>query len=112
VPFIALAPEDHARQRMTQMFDAAGSRPQIVVETPNSATICALAAEGIGIGLVNPAAAEGYLSTELRFRPFEPEVFFTSYLLFRPDAQKGQLVKQFIGNLMDARRGKLDGIHL
>lgn len=107
VPFIALAPEDHARQRMAQIFESRGSHPQIVVETPNSSTICALALAGVGIGLVNPAAADGYAERGLLFKPFEPEVYFTSYLLFRPDAQKARLVKQFVDRLMKARTVKL-----
>ena len=56
VPFVALAPEDRARARMAQVFNAAGVRPNIVVETPFSGTVCALALEGAGIGLVNPGA--------------------------------------------------------
>jgi DNA-binding transcriptional LysR family regulator len=43
VPFIALSPEDRARARLTAALEAAGSKPQIVVETPFSATVCALA---------------------------------------------------------------------
>jgi hypothetical protein len=60
--------------------------------------------EGVGVGIVNPAAALGFPERGLLFRPFEPEVYFKSYLLFRPDAQKAQLVKQFVGELMKARQ--------
>jgi DNA-binding transcriptional LysR family regulator len=102
-PFIALAPEDQARARMTRAFDAAGVRPDIVVETPFSATVCALALEGVGIGLVNPGAAEGYPERGLILRPFEPEVHFRTFLLFRPDTQKSLLVKHLVGALLDAR---------
>ena len=104
VPFIALAPEDRARERMTRVFDEANVKPQVVVETPSGSTICALALEGVGVGLVNPAAADGFEERGLIFRRFEPEVYFKSYLLFRPDAQKSQLVKQFVGELLKARR--------
>ncbi|MBY0511949.1 MAG: hypothetical protein K2P94_17575, partial [Rhodospirillaceae bacterium] len=103
-PFLALSPEDRARERMSRIFEDAGSHPQVVVETPNSATICALALEGVGVGLVNPAAAEGFSERGLLFRPFEPEVYFRSYLLFRPDAQKARLVKHFVGELLKARK--------
>lgn len=102
-PFIALAPEDRARERMERVFEEAGAEPHIVVETPSASTICALALQGVGIGLVNPAAAEGFSERGLIFRRFEPEVFFKSYLLFRPDAQKAQLVKTFVGELIRAR---------
>lgn len=107
-PFIALSPEDRARQRMTSIFEEAGCKPQIVVETPNSSTICALALEGVGVGLVNPAAAEGFSERGLVFRRFNPEVYFKSYLLFRPDAQKARLVTHFVGELMKARKIRID----
>lgn len=103
VPFLALAPEDRARARMDQVFAGAGVRPEVVVETPHSATVCALAAEGVGIGLVNPAAAEGFAGRGLLLRPFEPEIHFRTYLLFRPDVQKAVLVKRFVAALLDAR---------
>lgn len=106
-PFIALAPEDHARRRIFEALHAAGSHPRIIVETPNSATVCALALEGVGIGIVNPAAADGFAARGLLFRPFEPEVYFKSFLLFRPDVQKARLVKAFIGDLMNARKMNL-----
>lgn len=103
IPFIALSPEDRVRKRITQIFESSGTRPQIVIETPNSLTICALALEGVGVGLVNPAAGDGYAERGLLFRPFEPEVYFDSYLLFRPDAQKAQVVKEFVNHLMKSR---------
>lgn len=103
-PFIALAPEDRARAQMHQVFEAASVHPEIIVETANSATICALVLEGVGIGIVNPAAADGFEERGLIFRPFEPEIHFKSHLLFRPDAQKARLVKSFVGFLLDARQ--------
>jgi DNA-binding transcriptional LysR family regulator len=102
-PFIALAPEDQARARMMRVFDAAGVRLDIVVETPFSATVCALALEGVGIGLVNAGATEGFAERGLILRPFEPEVHFRTFLLFRPDTQKSVLVKHLVAALLDAR---------
>lgn len=103
VPFIALAPEDRARHRITEILDAAGARPEIVVETPSAGTICALALEGVGVGLINPAAADGYAQRGLVFRRFRPDVQFRSHLLFRPDTQKAQLVKSFVAELLKFR---------
>jgi DNA-binding transcriptional LysR family regulator len=100
--FLALAPEDRARARMNEVFEAASSRPQIVVETPNSATICALALAGTGVGLVNPAAADGFQERGLVFRPFEPAVYFKAFILYRPDAQRARLVREFSGALRSA----------
>jgi DNA-binding transcriptional LysR family regulator len=102
--FIALAPEDRARGRMTETFDAAGARPQVVVETPASGTVCALALEGVGIGLVNPMAADGFEQRGLLLKPYEPEVYFQTYILFRPDAQRARLVREFTLALNEALR--------
>ncbi len=102
-PFLALAPEDQARARLRAVFDAAGVRPRIVVETSFSNTVCALALEGAGIGLVNPGASEGFAARGLVLLPFEPAVHFRTFLLFRPDAQKAVLVKHFVAALLNAR---------
>lgn len=100
--YVALAPEDRARARMNEVFEAANVRPQIVVETPNAATICALALNGVGVGLVNPAAAEGFAQRGLILRPFEPAVYFKAYILYRPDAQRARLVREFAKALREA----------
>nr|WP_047168125.1 LysR substrate-binding domain-containing protein [Sphingomonas sp. Y57] len=102
--FIALAPEDRARARMTETFEAVDSRPHVVVETPASGTVCALALEGVGVGIVNPLAAEGFEQRGLVFRPYEPAVYFKSFILFRPDTQRARLVRDFTAALNDALR--------
>jgi len=101
--FVALAPEDRVRTKMNRIFQDAGVRPDIVVETPNAATVCALALEGVGIGLTNPMATDGYAMRGVQFRPFEPEIYFKSHLLFRPDTQRAVLVKAFVAELLRAR---------
>ncbi|GGN61603.1 regulatory protein NocR [Novosphingobium indicum] len=102
--FISLAPEDRARSRIADTFEAVGARPHIVVETPASMTICALALQGVGIGLVNPMASDGFEKRGLVIRPYEPAVFFKSYILFRPDAQRARLVREFTSALNDVLR--------
>ena len=102
--FIALSPEDRARARMTETFEAEDVRPHIVVETPASLTVCALALEGVGVGLVNPAAADGFEKRGLVIKPYEPAVYFKAYILFRPDAQRARLVREFTAALNDALR--------
>jgi DNA-binding transcriptional LysR family regulator len=103
VPFIALSAEDRARARFNAVLDAAGSRPNVVVETPFAATVCALALEGVGVGLAQAVAAEGFVERGLVMRPFEPEVYFKTFLLFRPDTQKSILVKHLVAALLAAR---------
>lgn len=102
-PFISLAPEDRARYRLDAVMAAAGESLNIVVETPSSNTICALALSGDAIGLVNPISTEGFSERGLVLRPFVPDVPFRALILFRPDAQKARLVRAFTTTLYEMR---------
>ncbi len=65
--------------------------------------MCALALEGVGVGIVNPMAADGFAARGLLFRPFEPEVYFKAHLLFQPDMQRAALVRALVAELLRAR---------
>jgi DNA-binding transcriptional LysR family regulator len=102
-PFITYVPEDRTRQRLDHIFADAGARPRIVVETIYAATVCALVAEGVGIGLASPYAIAGADASQLVLRPFEPEVHSRSLLILPLDRPKSQLVRDFIDCLMEVR---------
>jgi DNA-binding transcriptional LysR family regulator len=103
VDYVALSPEDRARLQLDQLCLDAGARPNLVIETPFAITACALALEGVGVAIVNPLAVDGFAERGLILRPFEPAVYFKSYLLFRPDMQKARLVRAFVSALMEVR---------
>ncbi|MCV9934811.1 LysR substrate-binding domain-containing protein [Boseaceae bacterium BT-24-1] len=102
-PFIALAPGDRTREKLDAIFRQHETQPSVVIETPNSSTVCALALEGIGVGVANPIAADGYSERGLEIRPFSEEVYFESHLLFRPDVQKARIVNAMAAALLQAR---------
>jgi DNA-binding transcriptional LysR family regulator len=56
-PFLALALEDGMRHMAEEIFGNAGITPRLRIETPYSATLCRLVAEGLGVALVNPLVA-------------------------------------------------------
>lgn len=101
--FIALSPEDTVRQRLDKIFAEAGAHPRIVVETPNSGTICSLVMEGLGVGLTNPFATDGYAARGVVFRPFSAAVHFRSLLIFRPDVPKSRIVRDLVADLLKVR---------
>lgn len=104
VDFIAYVPEDRARQRLDLILSESGAAPpRVVVETIYAATVCALVAEGVGVGLVSPYAVAGVDPTRLVLRPFEPAVQSKSLLILPLDRPKSQLVRDFIDCLMAAR---------
>lgn len=104
IDFIAYVPEDRARQRLDLILSESGAAPpHVVVETIYAATVCALVAEGVGVGLVSPYAVAGVDPTRLVLRPFEPAVQSKSLLILPLDRPKSQLVRDFIDCLMAAR---------
>lgn len=106
VDYVALSPEDRARLQLDRLCEAVGAKPNLAIETPFAITACALALEGVGVGIVNPLAVDGFAERGLILRPFEPAVYFKSYLLFRPDVQKARLVRAFVSALMQVRNAR------
>lgn len=106
VDYVALSSGDKARIQFEKLCEDAGAKPNLVIETPFASTACALALEGVGIALVNPLATDGFEERGVVFRPFEPSVYFKSYLLFRPDLQKALLVRAFASALFEVRNAR------
>jgi DNA-binding transcriptional LysR family regulator len=100
---VAYVPEDRARQRLDRVFEEAGVRPRIVVETIYAATVCALVSEGLGIGFVSRYGAGGHDQSRLVLRPFEPAVPIRTLLILPPDRPKSVLVRAMIDALMASR---------
>ncbi|QEL26443.1 LysR family transcriptional regulator [Bosea sp. F3-2] len=100
-PFISLSLEDGARIRVDRVFEDAGVRRQLTVETPFSAAICALVEQGIGVGIVNPIAADDYRRSGISFRPFEPQVMFHGHAMFPSHHREDPLVDGFLAIVRD-----------
>src|SRR5690606_7598397 len=94
--FIALSPEDTTRREAEAAFARVNVTPHTILETPFSTTICAMVAEGLGVGLVNPLTAEPYLGRGLVLRPFEPELHFRTLLILPPHRPPSRILTDFI----------------
>jgi DNA-binding transcriptional LysR family regulator len=101
--FLALAPEDTARLAMDRVFAEHGVHPRILVETPYGVTIAILAAQGLGLGLVNPFIIADRMIKGIAVRPFEPAVHFRALLLKPPDGINSLLVSDFVTELYAVR---------
>ncbi|TNC10060.1 LysR family transcriptional regulator [Methylobacterium terricola] len=95
-PFISLSLEDGARMRVDRAFEAAGIGRQMMLETPFGATICALVEQGLGVGIVNPIAADDYRRSGIAFRPFRPEIPFHGHALFPSRHLSNPLIDGFL----------------
>lgn len=103
--FISLSLEDGARTRVDRVFDDAGVRRQMTLETPFSAAICALVEQGLGLGLVNPIAADDYRHAEIVFRPFRPQVMFHGHAMFPSRNREDPLVEGFLSVVREELAG-------
>jgi DNA-binding transcriptional LysR family regulator len=101
--FLTLSPEDTVRVAMDRIFAEHGVHPQIRVETPYGVTIAILAAQGLGVGLVNPFTIADRMIGGIEVRPFEPAIHFRALLLKPPHGVNSRLVTDFISELYAAR---------
>ena len=94
-PLIMINRTDLARRRLDQALEAAGVSSHPIIETTFGATVCALALEGAGLGLVNALIAADFLSRGLIMKPFEPAVSFDIFLLNSLHNPPSQLARSF-----------------
>lgn len=94
--FISLSVEDGARARVDRAFERAGVKRKLTLESPFGATICALVEQGLGIGIVNPIAADDYRRSGIVFRPFRPEVLFHGNVVFPTQHRNNVLIEGFL----------------
>ncbi|KUL96477.1 LysR family transcriptional regulator [Bosea sp. WAO] len=103
IPFVNYVREDRARQQLDRVFAETGVAPRIVVSTLYAATVCALVAESLGVGLVSAYAAAGIDATKVVLRPFEPAIHTKSLLVLPMDRPISGMVRDLIDCLMEAR---------
>ena len=105
---ILLAPDDTARKQFDRALQAVGAACRVTVETQFAATICRLAAEGVGIGLTNSLSylSDDFANLGIIAKPFEPHIAFRQLLVFPPDRPRSKILDDFV-ELLDAERDRL-----
>ncbi len=105
-PFIALSLGDGTRMKIDQRFREAGVELRHKeLETPYEATVCALVAGGLGVSVVSRAVAQAYAGPHLDYRPFSPDVLFTTHLLRPRHGPQSLLAQRFAATLRDVVSG-------
>lgn len=82
------SPQSYLRYQIDDAFTRQGFVPQVVAETPTSPLVCALAAEGAGIGLVSAWTPAPHGDTRLVQRPLK-ELLQSQYACLRPEGAAG-----------------------
>lgn len=80
LPFLALNPEDASRRRLEATLAAHGVALSVSVHTPYSASVCEMALQGLGVGVVNPITTLDYAARGLVIRRLAVDVNFTCLL--------------------------------
>lgn len=107
---ISLAPDDTARKRFDAALAEAGAAPHIVVETQFAATVCELAARGVGCGLTNSLTylSGNYEDVGLVARPFHPAIPFRSLMVRPPHRARSRFVDELI-SVLKLERDRMSG---
>ena len=96
-PLIGLSATDPAQQRLEKLFASAGIAPRFVIETPYSATQCALVLAGAGLAVTNPMVAAEHAALGLRSVPLATEgLFFRALLAFKPRQAQSRAAQEFV----------------
>ncbi|MGH8847447.1 MAG: LysR substrate-binding domain-containing protein, partial [Polaromonas sp.] len=84
-------------RRLEAVFAQAGIQPRFVIETPYSATQCALVLAGAGLAVTNPLVAREYVALGLRCVPLAAAVSFRALLAFKPRQAQSRAAQEFVG---------------
>lgn len=106
VPLVGLSASDPTQQRLERLLAQHGIAPRFVVETPYSATQCALVLAGAGLAITNPIVAREHAAMGLRYALLVPNVQFRALLAFHPAQAQSRAVQEFVGLC----RRRIDGL--
>ena len=110
--FVSLAPSDPYRQQIDAVFEAAGVRRQLRIESPSAVSVCALVRQGLGVAVVNPLTALELRGQGLEVRPFGVSIPFHVAVVLPAWRSEHPLRSDLLAALSDAAdalRGKLPG---
>lgn len=96
-PLVGLSAQDPAQRRLEAAFAQQRIEPRFVIETPYSATQCALVLAGAGLAVTNPLVAQEFVALGLRCVPLEAGVPFRALLAFNPRLAQSRAAQEFVG---------------
>lgn len=95
-PLILLGSGRHWRAQVDQVFATSRLRPTVAIETHTHGSACALAAQGVGIAIVNELLARSYLRPPLVSRPLVPTILHEYAFVTAAQGQPGRLTEAFL----------------
>ena len=99
IPFIALNPEDASRRRLEATLREHDVSLKVAAHTPYAASVCELALQGLGVGLVNPITALDYVERGLVMRRLSVDVKFACVLVLPSGKVLSQTTQAFLATM-------------
>jgi DNA-binding transcriptional LysR family regulator len=106
VPFISLTRDQIDRHNLDRVFEQAGVKRRIIVETQVNAVVCDLVARGMGVGLVDPFTAIDFAGRGIVAVPFRPRVDFRAGILYPTHRPLSRVARAFLA-ILRKRRNEL-----
>lgn len=100
---LTLNSDDEIQLPFLRTLQEFGIEPERTVETTYSGTICAMAAQGTGIGIVNPYVASVF-AAQLRILPLQPRFGVSVSMAFAPQAAPSGMADRFAALLREHLR--------
>lgn len=97
---VTLNADDPIAVEFRRVLGEYGIEPGATMETTYSATICTMALEGIGVGIVNPHVASVF-ADRLTVLPLRPACPVDVFLAFAPQSATSVITERFAGLLRD-----------
>lgn len=94
-PLILLGQGRPSRQNLEVLFQQAGVKPRVKLETHNVATACAFVKRQLGIAIVNNVLARQYLDSSIRLLPLKESLSHQYGFIHSAHAPMSRLVQAF-----------------
>lgn len=102
---ISLPAHDVLQREINKAFEAHGLDRHANIETIYSATICAFAAQGLGVGIVNPYVAQLFRDG-ISIKRYAPKLPVRTYAMLAKFAPASELVERFLLALRSVMNGR------
>ena len=96
---ITFAPGDPSRFLLERILIEADIEIEKTIETAHSPVTCALVAQGVGIAVINPFVAHGFLQSGVAARPFVPAPRHNAIMLYPKGKPRDRPVENFVSIL-------------
>lgn len=102
--FISLGRNDPYRQLLDQIFEEAGVARRVPVVTQSANAACEMVRRGLGVSILNPLTALGYMDDRVVLRAFAPAPSFVIQALHPVDRPWVDSAGLLVGHLKDICR--------